>query len=90
MGEYVLEVSRLRKKYKSQEVLKDVSFRLEPGTATALIGPCGAGKTTLLRILAGMAFSDEGDVSLFGSTGEEELRRARRQVGFLVDAPLGK
>jgi ABC-2 type transport system ATP-binding protein len=90
MGEYVLEVSRLRKKYKSQEVLKDVSFRLEPGTATALIGPCGAGKTTLLRILAGMAFSDEGDVSLFGSTGEEELRRARRQVGFLVDAPFGK
>ena len=90
MSDYVLEVSRLRKRYKDLEVLKDISFRLEPGTATALIGPRGAGKTTLIRILAGMAFPDEGSVSLFGGTGEAELRRARQQAGFLVDEPFGK
>ncbi len=90
MQNAVLEVSCLRKQYKDQTVLKDVSFRLEPGTATALIGPHGAGKTTLIRILAGMAFPDEGSVSLFGSTGETELRRARQQAGFLADEPFGK
>ena len=42
MSDYVLEVSRLRKQYQDQPVLKDVSFRLEPGTATALIGPRAA------------------------------------------------
>lgn len=90
MADSVLEVSRLRKQYKDQKVLKDVSFRLEEGTATALIGPHGAGKTTLIRILAGMVFPDEGSVSLFGSAGEAELRRARQRAGFLADEPFGK
>ena len=90
MNEAILQVEHLQKKYRDKDVLKDVSFRLEPGTATALIGPRGAGKTTLIRILAGMAFPDGGSISLFGSRGEEELRQARQRAGFLVDAPFGK
>ena len=90
MNERILQVEHLQKKYPDKDVLQDVSFVLEPGTATALVGPHGAGKTTLIRILAGMAFPDAGSVSLFGSTGEEELRQARQQAGFLVDAPFGK
>ncbi len=90
MNESVLQVEHLQKKYQDKDVLKDVSFRLEPGIAMALIGPQGAGKTTLIRILAGMAFPDEGSISLFGSIGEDELRKARQQAGFLVDAPFGK
>lgn len=86
----ILRVEHLRKAYRGREVLKDVSFRLEAGTATALIGPQGAGKTTLIRLLAGMAFPDAGTISLFGRTGERDLRLARRQAGFLADAPFGK
>ena len=86
----VLKVEHLRKAYRGQDVLKDVTFSLESGTATALVGPAGAGKTTLFRILAGMAFPDGGSVSLFGSSGEAELRKARQQAGFLVDAAFGK
>ena len=44
--------------------LRDVSFTLEAGTATALIGNNGAGKTTLLRVLAGVTKPSEGTVSL--------------------------
>ena len=65
----VLKVEHLRKAYRGQDVLKNVTFSLESGTATALVGPAGAGKTTLFRILAGMAFPDGGSVSLFGSSG---------------------
>ena len=36
------------------EILKDISFRLEPGSFTVLTGPSGCGKTTLLRIMAGL------------------------------------
>ena len=83
-----LGVEHLRKTYRGREVLRDVTFRLEPGEAVALLGPRGAGKTTLCRILAGMTFPEGGSVSLFGSAGEAELHKARRQVGFLVDVPF--
>ncbi len=83
-----LRVEHLRKTYRGREVLRDVTFRLEPGEAAALLGPRGAGKTTLCRILAGMTFPEGGSVSLFGSAGEAELHKARGQVGFLVDVPF--
>ena len=89
MNEYVLEVSHLRKVYQKRDVLKDVTFSLEPGTATALVGPNGAGKTTLIRILSGLVIPEEGNVSIFGSTNDQELREARKKVGFIVESAFG-
>ncbi len=89
MSRYVLEVSNVRKQYQKRDVLKGVSFSLEPGTATALVGPNGAGKTTLIRILAGLAIPEEGSLSLFGSTNDKELRLGRQQVGFIIDSAYG-
>ncbi len=42
------------KSFGRDEILKDISIALEPGSFTALTGPSGCGKTTLLRILAGL------------------------------------
>ena len=89
MSDYVLEVSNIHKRYQNRDVLKDVSFRLEAGTATALVGPNGAGKTTLIRILAGLVVPEEGSVALFGSANDRELRLARQRVGFIVDSAYG-
>jgi NitT/TauT family transport system ATP-binding protein len=36
------------------EILKNISLTLEPGSFTVLTGPSGCGKTTLLRIMAGL------------------------------------
>lgn len=56
--------------YKDEEpVLNHVSIRIQPGTATAVIGKTGAGKTTLVRILLGLVSPSEGGVYLF--QGEE-------------------
>ena len=90
MNEPILQVQNLTKKYQSKVVLKEISFSLYPGTATALVGPHAAGKTTLIRILAGIAFQNSGSVSFFGSTSEAELRKARQQTGFLVNEVFGK
>lgn len=89
MSETVLAVSRLRKGYQDRDVLKDVSFTLEAGTAAALVGPEGAGKSTLFRILAGLEVPEEGTVSLLGSGSEKELCLARRQTGFVPETPFG-
>ena len=85
----VLTVEHLRKTYGKRDVLKDVSFVLEEGTATALVGPNGAGKTTLIRILAGLVYPEQGSVSIFGSSDDKELREARKQVGFIVGTAFG-
>jgi NitT/TauT family transport system ATP-binding protein len=44
------------------EILKDISLTLEPGSFTVLTGPSGCGKTTLLRILAGLDGDWRGDI----------------------------
>ena len=47
----ILEVSHIEKHFGKTNVLKDVSFSMEEGTALAIIGSSGSGKTTLLRCL---------------------------------------
>ena len=89
MSVKILEISHLRKVYQKRDVLKDVTFSLEPGTATARVGPNGAGKTTLIRILAGLVIPEEGSVSILGSTDDRELRLARQKVGFIVESAFG-
>ncbi len=89
MSEVLLEVSHLYKRYDQQEILRDVSFSLEAGAATALVGVTGTGKSSLIRILAGLEVPEKGSVSLFGSANEKELCRARQKTGFVLETPFG-
>ena len=47
-----ISVSKLKKSYQNNEVLKDVSFSVPRGTIYALLGSNGAGKTTIVKILS--------------------------------------
>lgn len=53
-------------------VLKDVSLRLEPGKAYAVVGASGSGKSTLLRLLMGAYDQYEGSLTIDG----QELRES--------------
>ncbi len=69
-------------------ILKDVSFRLEPGSFTTIMGPSGSGKSTLLHLLAGLDSPSAGDVLLGGESlaqADEDRRTAirRRSIGFV-------
>lgn len=84
----VAEVKDLTKAYRGLTVLKRVSFQLKAGHVYGFIGNNGAGKTTLMRMLAGLSFPDEGEVSLFGSKTKKEQERNRSRVGFLIEGPV--
>jgi ATP-binding cassette, subfamily F, member 3 len=53
----------LSKSYELLTLFENVSFSLNPGERTGLVGPNGCGKTTLMRILAGLEPPTSGSVS---------------------------
>jgi cell division transport system ATP-binding protein len=69
------------------EVLRDVSFELEPGSFHFLTGPSGAGKTSLLRLLFLSLRPTRGFISLFGndmaSLPRSGLPDIRRRIGVV-------
>jgi ABC-2 type transport system ATP-binding protein len=62
----ILEVQNLKKYYATQKAVDDISFTLAPGSIFGLLGPNGAGKTTLIRMLTGITYPDEGQISFNG------------------------
>jgi len=63
-----------------EPVLRDVSFEVEPGTLTALVGPSGAGKTTITALLSRLYDPAAGSVRIGGENVRdvsfESLREA--------------
>ena len=51
----------------NREILKDISFRLEPGQVLGIIGPTASGKTSLARALVGLWEPSSGHVRLDGA-----------------------
>jgi polar amino acid transport system ATP-binding protein len=54
------------KYYGENEVLRGVTFEVDPGQVKVIVGPSGSGKSTLLRVLARLEEPDRGVVTLEG------------------------
>jgi cell division transport system ATP-binding protein len=69
------------------EVLRDISFTIEPGSFRFLTGPSGAGKTSLLRLLFLALKPTRGLISLLGrdiaTLPRRDLPRLRRRIGVV-------
>ena len=86
----MIEVRNLTKRFGSNPVLKDVSFRIERGESVVIIGRSGCGKSVLLKHLIGLLQPDAGQVLIEGEgivgMGERELLRVRRKFGMLFQS----
>ena len=85
MTENLLTVERLKKRYKSRTVVKDVSLDIKSGEVVGLLGPNGAGKTTSFYMIVGLVGADDGNITLNGQTITHMPihRRARLGLGYL-------
>ena len=70
-----------------REVLRDLTFELEPGSFQFLTGPSGAGKTSLLRLLFMSLQPTRGLIKVFGrdvvSLTPDDLPALRRRIGIV-------
>jgi ABC-2 type transport system ATP-binding protein len=86
-----IAVDRLVKRYKTGIAVDGISFRLEPGSVTGLLGGNGAGKTTTIAMIMGLVTPTAGTVRVLGAEMPNERYRVLHRMNFespYVDLPM--
>ena len=86
----MIEIKNVSKTYKRMqglkirkiEALKNVSFNIEKGKITALLGINGVGKSTMLKAIAGLINIDSGEIRI---DGEKINERVYNKLAFVPD-----
>ncbi len=77
----LLSLQDIRKSFGAINVLRGVSFDVEPGEVLGLVGDNGAGKSTLMKTVTGLYRPDAGEVRLDGDNINERSPGDRRSLG---------
>lgn len=79
----MLELVGVKKFYKDNRAVDDVSFRLESGEILGLIGANGAGKTTTLSMIATLSKPDSGNIYYNGQDIAKNPSLLRKELGYV-------
>jgi len=83
----LVECRHLRFGYGERRILDDLSFTVQRGKVTALMGASGGGKTTVLRLIGGQIKAQQGELLFdgqgIGALDQPGLYAARRRMGML-------
>ena len=77
-----LSISGLSKSFAGVHAIRDLSFAVPKGQATALIGPNGAGKTTVFNLVSGVYGVDAGTITVNGTDVTHMPSRKRITTGI--------
>ena len=73
----------------SEEVLSDISFRMDHGEFVAFVGESGAGKSTIASLLARLYTPDSGQITVSGRSVEEyDVDEWRSRVAYVRQSPF--
>jgi ATP-binding cassette subfamily B protein len=80
-----LEVVAKPEIIESGEILKNISFKVKPGTLTAIVGPSGAGKTTISALVPRLYDVTKGSIKIDGiDLREIDLDSLRSRIGVVM------
>jgi len=79
----IVTVQRLSKTYNKKVIFRDLSFSIEEGTFTTLLGANGSGKSTLLRLISGSEFPDHGEVRFCGEEAHGWHLEHKRELFYI-------
>ena len=87
----IVRADRLTKVYKTSVAVDGISFALEPGSITGLLGGNGAGKTTTIAMLMGLVTPTSGTARVLGAEMPRERYRVLHRMNFespYVEMPM--
>ncbi len=81
----MLAIENLNQYYGGSHILRDLSFQLQKGQVTTLLGRNGVGKSTLLKCLMGLVPAASGTVTFDGAviTRDPSHKRVRAGIGYV-------
>ena len=80
-----IEISNISKTYGTQQVLKNISFKIGDGEIVGFLGPNGAGKTTMMRILAGALEYNNGSAKICDVEVGLNPLETKKSIGYLPE-----
>ncbi len=81
----MIRLTQIEKKFGKFEVLKGISFNVEPGKITAIVGPNGSGKTTIIKTILGLVKPDDGDIRINEKSVLGDFLY-RKDIGYMPQA----
>jgi ABC-2 type transport system ATP-binding protein len=85
MGQNIIEIDNLTKKYDSYPVVDQLSLDIRKGEIFGLLGPNGAGKSTAIRMILGLTEPTGGSVNVCGYSATEQPIRVKEKTGYLPE-----
>src|SRR5689334_20934006 len=82
MGEFVLEMREVTKRFPGVVAVKNGNLDLRPGEVHCLVGENGAGKSTLMKIVSGAQPLDSGTIKLSGEEVNIHSPHHAQQLGI--------
>jgi osmoprotectant transport system ATP-binding protein len=80
----MIEVQKLTRRYGERLAVDGVSFRVDPGDSSRLVGASGSGKTTTLKMINRLVAPSAGRVLVEGEDAATlETHRLRRRIGYV-------
>ena len=83
LKDYIVFAENLNKHYKTNEAVKDISFKVKYGEIFGLIGADGAGKTSTIQMLCGLLNPNSGLIFVDGHNVEKEPDLIRSKIGYM-------
>ncbi len=81
----MIQFERISKRYKTKQVLNQITFTINSGSLVAIIGESGCGKTTLLKMINRLIKPTSGTISIDGkSIGSIDEVALRRKIGYVI------
>ena len=87
----MIEFKHIVKKFGDRTILKDISFKVEPGQICFVLGTSGTGKSVLLKNIVGLLRPEQGEIWIDGQDitkiSEKEFSAIRKKCGMVFQHP---